>query len=104
MRRKSKPAAKKKTAQKAVKKKSAARKKAKNKPAIVKKLEPKLSAEEIGSLLEQVQSEERSERAWLEMTAADADDADVHAAEEEKVLSRPQERKGGLKTWKYFGK
>lgn len=49
--------------------------------------------------------EERSERAWREMTAADPDDAEEAWSDVERhLLTKPHERNHQLRRWKYFGK
>jgi len=84
-------------------KSSGAKKKAKKKPVFKKiKLEPKLSSNEVTTLLAQVQSEERSERIWQEMTSIEPDGSESLRAVEEKLIKQPDESK--RKTWKYFGK
>jgi hypothetical protein len=84
-------------------KNSGAKKKAKKKPVFKKiKLEPKLSSNEVTTLLAQVQSEERSERIWQEMTSIEPDGSESLRAVEEKLIKQPDESK--RKTWKYFGK
>jgi hypothetical protein len=113
MRKKSKAAVKKKAKAKkkkvTAKKKAVAKKKTKKKAKkkkVVKriKLEPKLSKDEISTLLDQVQSEERSERAWQEMTSLEPDGSEALQTVEEKLIKQPHESKSKLRTWKYYGK
>ena len=77
----------------------------KKKPA-AKKKESKLKSEEVTELLDQVQAEEKSERTWKEMTAADSasDEADPIAEVEENLIKKPHESHHKDRTWKYYGK
>ncbi|MFH1723223.1 MAG: hypothetical protein ABII00_01240 [Elusimicrobiota bacterium] len=100
-----------KVAKKAVKKK-VARKKAAKKKAVKRRTAapraPRLKKEEVGALLDQLQSEERSERVWNEMTSPDPDpdpgDGDHWTAVEERWRLKPAERDHQLRRWKHFGK
>lgn len=64
----------------------------------------RLAPEEVSSLLDEVQAEERNEKVWKEMTAGEADEADGLAKVEEKFVGQPHERDHKLRRWKFFGK
>jgi hypothetical protein len=63
----------------------------------------KLDAEEVSFLLEHMQIEERSERAWAAMTSPEAEE-DVWGAVEEHLVHQPHEANHKLRRWKFFGK
>jgi hypothetical protein len=72
-----------------------------SKKTLLLKPQEKLNPKEVEALLNQLQSEERSEKAWQEMTAVkpSAED-DRWNAVEENLISSGQ----GAKHWKHFAK
>lgn len=74
------------------------------KKTTAKKKKPKLKSDEVTELLDQVQAEEKSERTWKEMTAADLEEADPIAEVEENLIKKPHESHHKDRTWKYYGK
>lgn len=64
----------------------------------------RLNKEEVSALFDQLDSEERTERAWRQMHEHESDDADHFAAVEEHLIHQPHERDPQLRRWKYFGK
>lgn len=66
----------------------------------------KLSPKEVDALLNQLQSEERSEKAWLEMSSVKPGDDDDRwsAVEEGLVTGGPGAKRQSVKLWKHFAK
>ena len=61
-----------------------------------------LNPKEVETLLTQLQSEERSEKAWLEMTSPKAGEEEDRWNEVEEDLVAGSQQ--GAKRWKYFAK
>ena len=62
----------------------------------------RISREEVARLEAEVVSHQRSERAWLSMTAGEEDDG--WTAVEEHMLSKSQQQDRSLFRWKHFAK
>ncbi|MFA6029969.1 MAG: hypothetical protein WC969_08960 [Elusimicrobiota bacterium] len=64
-----------------------------------------LSPKDIDALWEQLQTEERSEKAWQEMTGQKPyEDEDRWNQVEEDLVQEANSRNGDIKRWKYFAK
>jgi len=102
--RRKKPAVKRTKTARAGTKKRASQKSAPSKKTTIRlspKVPPNLNPKEVETLLTQLQSEERSEKAWLEMTSPKAGEEEDRWNEvEEHIVAGSQ----GAKRWKYFAK
>lgn len=64
-----------------------------------------LGAREAAELADEVVAQERSERAWREMTSPEPSSAeDVWNAVEDHLIAKPHESHHRDRRWKYFGK
>ena len=90
-------------------KKSLSRKTSKPK-ASTKKISKKInsaadiSPNEVAALENAASLQKNSERAWLSMTSASADDSDGWSVVEEHLLDRNQQKNHSERRWKYFSK
>ena len=90
-------------------KKSLSRKTSKLK-ASIKKISKKtnssaaISPNEVAALESAASLQKNSERTWLNMTSASADDSDGWSVIEEHLLDRNQKKNHSERRWKYFSK
>lgn len=83
--------------------KAGKRKKAPVKKA-VRKRAVKEDPEEVARLFDQLQAEEKSEKAWKAMVEPESEDGEEWQKKEQHLQKKPDRRRRKETRWKYFGK